>query len=547
MMSLNVGQRLQIMAATAMIALVVLAASGTYVASSLHGSMDYIYSNTLQSIQAIDSINEKFLKIRLNALYHFLQKDADKKAASEAQISKLKEQIREELVRYEKEFVSDPKDKELFEKEKGFFETYFVEIEPALERSRANDEEGIWSNVKKATAGMTKLSETITEHKKYNEQLAESHYKQATASASLGRSISLVLVVISLLVVGGISFVVVREIRSRMNRLSAFINNVSQTLDFTPRIKVTRLDELGSSGDAFNRLLDRLQDNLKSISHSTQSVAMAAHQLATTSEQVATTAYQQSEAASGMAATVEEITVSINHVADRAQEANRLSSESGQLAVSGEKIIGQTTSDIHDIEATVHDAAKLIHELEQQGQQIANVVQVIKEVADQTNLLALNAAIEAARAGEQGRGFAVVADEVRKLAERTSSSTQEISATIDAMKRSASNAVLGMEGVVDKVTQGVERSKKANTAIQQIGESSRATVEMVEEIASAIQEQGSATNSIAGHVERIAQMSEESSAAAENSSQAARNLDHLAADMLAIVSAYRLDGGAAER
>jgi len=161
-------------------------------------------------------------------------------------------------------------------------------------------------------------------------------------------------------------------------------------------------------------------------------------------------------------------------------------------------------------------------------------------VADQTNLLALNAAIEAARAGEQGRGFAVVADEVRKLAERTSASTSEIAGTVDAMRSNAGSAVASMHGVVSKVAHGVERAQAANDSIKQIGDGSRNAVAMVEEIASAIREQGSATNNIATQVERIAQMSEESSAAAGNSAQTAQELDGLAADMQRIVSSYRL-------
>jgi methyl-accepting chemotaxis protein len=197
-------------------------------------------------------------------------------------------------------------------------------------------------------------------------------------------------------------------------------------------------------------------------------------------------------------------------------------------------------ADIQAIADTVNAAADLIRGLEQHSQEISNVVSVIKEVADQTNLLALNAAIEAARAGEQGRGFAVVADEVRKLAERTSSSTQEIANTIVTMRNSAGDAVASIETVVEKVNQGVITAQEANNAIRQIGESSRAAVAMVEEITSAIREQGSATNNIAIQVEKIAQMSEESSAAAGHSADAAKDLDRLATGMQQIVSTYKL-------
>ncbi|MEO8409568.1 MAG: methyl-accepting chemotaxis protein [Propionivibrio sp.] len=241
-----------------------------------------------------------------------------------------------------------------------------------------------------------------------------------------------------------------------------------------------------------------------------------------------------------MAATVEEMTVSINQVADRAQEARTLSADSERLAGTGEEVTGQTADDIQAIEQTVNQAAELIHGLELHSQNITSVVTVIKEVAEQTNLLALNAAIEAARAGEHGRGFAVVADEVRKLAERTSSSTLQIAHSIDAMRSSAGDAVGSMQAVVSRVGHGVERAQQANATIRQIGSHSRNALAMVDEISTAIREQGSATNAIAAQVERIAQMSEESSAAAGHSARSAHDLDALAAQMQQIVSAYRL-------
>ena len=182
----------------------------------------------------------------------------------------------------------------------------------------------------------------------------------------------------------------------------------------------------------------------------------------------------------------------------------------------------------------------LIHGLDEHSQQISSIVAVIKEVAHQTNLLALNAAIEAARAGEQGRGFAVVADEVRKLAERTATSTTKISSTVESMRTSAGGAVVTMQGVVTTVEQGVSRAQEANAAIREIGEGSRSAVAMVEEITDAIREQGSATNSIANQVDKMAHMAEESSAAAGASAEAAKTLDRLAADMQRIVSHYKL-------
>jgi methyl-accepting chemotaxis protein len=217
-----------------------------------------------------------------------------------------------------------------------------------------------------------------------------------------------------------------------------------------------------------------------------------------------------------------------------------MSRRSGEIASEGQAVIQDTVSEINGIAERVRDASEQIDQLARESANIGAVVNVIKEVADQTNLLALNAAIEAARAGEQGRGFAVVADEVRKLAERTSQSTQEIGALISTIQQGAEAAVSRMREVVGRVGQGVEKAGLAGGAIQQIRDGSGRVVDMVEDISLAIREQSTASLNISQQVERIAQMSEEASDAAGHTADAASQLQGLAKQMQVAVARYRV-------
>ena len=248
----------------------------------------------------------------------------------------------------------------------------------------------------------------------------------------------------------------------------------------------------------------------------------------------------QSEAAASMAASVEQMTVSINHISERARDTQTVSTQTGDLSREGAAVVRRSADEMEQIADSVNQSAESVRKLGEQSKEIAHIVSVIKDIADQTNLLALNAAIEAARAGEQGRGFAVVADEVRKLSEKTAGSTSEIAGMIDAIAAGTQEAVGTMERGVTKVGAGVALAREAGESINRIEAGSGRVLEAVNDISGALREQSQASNDIAKHVERIAQMSEENSIAVKETANASHSLESLAGALQRSISRFRV-------
>ena len=369
--------------------------------------------------------------------------------------------------------------------------------------------------------------------------VAKQEYEAAVARYHFARDLTIGLVAVAalalLLLAALLSRAIVRPLRATSDAALAIASG-----DVTAAMPAARGDEVGDMVVQLTRMRDNLFEMVYSIRRNAEALGRDAGELTTSAGVAARSAEEQSESASSMAAAVEEMSVSIDQVGEHAREAHDISHQSGEASRQGGEVILRAADGMSLIADTVTGSAETIRALEGYSSEISAIVGVIKEIADQTNLLALNAAIEAARAGEQGRGFAVVADEVRKLAERTSSSTQQIGGMIERIQSGARKAVTEMEASVAQVGEGVRTAQAAGNSVAGIQDGTRRVTQSVDDIVLALKEQGVAAQDIAQNVERIAQMCEENSAVARQTSAAAERLNDMAAALRADAGRFRV-------
>ncbi len=439
--------------------------------------------------------------------------------------------------------VTDPKAREILEKAKAE-RTRYIEGQDklmALIETDTPEESRRFLNGELRPI-LLRYQGALSEFNQYqNDQVtragvtAHQHYANA-------RTLSLMVVAIALAASIALALWVIRSVTGPLGGEPATAREVIERIaagDLTGAIPV-RTGDNHSLMAATHVMQASLRRMLGDLRNNTESVAAAAQEMASTSSQIAVATARQSEAASSMAAAVEEMTVSISHVSDSAREAHGVTTQTGKLSQEGNRAIEDTVAEMQRISATVDEASRTIREMGDSSERISGIVGVIREVAEQTNLLALNAAIEAARAGEQGRGFAVVADEVRKLAERTAKATTEISEMIVAVQNSAHQAVATMDQTVTRVEGGVSLARHTSESILAIDEGAQRVLGTVTDISNALREQSVASNDIATNVESIAQMSEENSAAIRSAADTAAHLEKLAADTRSTIATFRL-------
>jgi methyl-accepting chemotaxis protein len=392
---------------------------------------------------------------------------------------------------------------------------------------------------KDAAPFAAKEKETSGVQVKSQEESIKKAYDTAVTNYERQRLLMLISGALAFLLGLGGAVFLINNFVTRLNRVSVAMGRVADG-DLSTEIKIFAKDEIGDLGRAINRTLESMRAMVTSIRDTAAQVASASTQLYATSEQIATGAEEVAAQASTVATASEEMTSTSSEIAKNCLLAVESSKQAGDSAETGAMVVQETVAEMGRIAERVKESAQTVESLGARSDQIGEIVGTIEDIADQTNLLALNAAIEAARAGEQGRGFAVVADEVRALAERTTKATKEIGAMIKAIQVETKSAVASMEQGVSEVEKGTVDAAKSGEALREILEQANSVTMQINQIATAAEEQTATTNEITSNIQQITEVVHETAKGSQESASAANQLSRLAEELQELVNRFRL-------
>lgn len=336
------------------------------------------------------------------------------------------------------------------------------------------------------------------------------------------------------------AFFTIKSITGPLSELKEKFTRIADG-NFAVEIRTDRKDEIGELLKSVDLMKMKLKGNILKILDASNQLSSASEELSATVLQIAKRVDDQATKTDQVATAMTEMSQTVLDIAKNSSNIASSATDALNIAEEGREVVNRTSIEVKEIANKVSETSNVIQSLGEQSKQIGDIVNVIKEIADQTNLLALNAAIEAARAGEQGKGFAVVADEVRKLAEKTTKATEQISERIKTIQDETVVAVSAMQESLQKVETGVSLSQEAENALLKIVNSVNSLQSMVQQIASATEEMSMVSEQISGDIEVVANVSKETTSATGQISQASQDLAKLSMDLKTIVSQFKLE------
>lgn len=522
------------------ICLLMLGLSGLslYKISEVHKSTVELETDWLPSIRQAGKIDATLLRLRLEALHYTADGD-DKKAGSIIKMGKLKKELDEQINAYA-ELVSNPEEQALYndimQGLKRYEETLDVLI--AQSETRSTQESTVYINtvtVPLATALQTSIDNLIS----VNDSGATQSGLVAQTQYDQGFTFTIAIMIGTIILSMFIAFLFTHSISAPVKKLMQSIKQISEG-DLKSTVEVSGKDELTELQLSTDAMLQSLKSTIQHISDSSGQLAAAAEEMSSITEESLSGIQKQNMQTEQAATAVNQMTAAVEEVARNAVAASQYTQDSEKSAVIGKDKVAETIKSIKQLSQTVQQTTLEIEGLATQTQDIAKVLDVIRSIAEQTNLLALNAAIEAARAGEQGRGFAVVADEVRALAHRTQTSTLEIEQMVKGIQSGSAKAVHSMVQSNGEAVLTLTIAQEANIAIGDIASAVSDINERNLLIATASEEQAHVSRSVDQNLVSIRDLSIQSSSAASQTSIASTELSKLAVGLNRLVSRFAL-------
>lgn len=450
------------------------------------------------------------------------------------------EKLQKELVAYEKLADAD-EEKKLLVEFRQVWAAYLAEYPKIIQFALAGkvDEEVSKAIMGGSSKTFNQCLEVLAKMKKINLEQSQAASKKAYDLTSSTRIWIIVLISACILISITLVLLFARALTAPLKRLATDAGQVASG-DLGVEVKVDSHDEIGQLAESFEKMISSLREMIGMLADSSSQVSDSAAEMQDSAVQMADGAERVAIQATTVATASEEMSATSGDIAQNCQMAAESAQRANQAALHGASVVEKSIEVMQRIAERVQSSATTVDTLGKRSDEIGAIVGTIEDIADQTNLLALNAAIEAARAGEQGRGFAVVADEVRALAERTTRATREIGQMIKAIQQETKSAVAAMEEGVSEVEQGTQEAARSGEALRRIQDEINDVNMQVQQIATAAEEQTATTSEISSNIHQITDVAQSSVEGARKTSNAAQHLTRLADELQRLVSQFKL-------
>lgn len=505
----------------------------------LRESEQDVETNWMASIREIGKMQAGILRLRLESIRITVTTDEQQRQTRIASLSGYRSTVQNTITNYEP-LVTGPAERELYQPVANDVQQYFKlldELEPLL---RSGDNAAAITLINTRISPMTNtLQDKLTKLADFNDEGAKRSGLDAAATYSNGVTLVIGLLVVTIILTVVLAAVLTRSITAPISEALAVAERIAGS-DLSREIGISGRDEAGRLLAALAKMQSNLRETIASIADSSTQLASASEEMTAVTEDASRGLVRQNDEVNQAATAVTEMSAAVDEVARNAEAAAQSSRESMEFTHSGIENVAQTLKAIENLASNVASTGEQVKALSGRAQDISKVVEVIRAIAEQTNLLALNAAIEAARAGEQGRGFAVVADEVRALAHRTQQSTQEIEQMIAAIQADSTQAVSAMNVSAQMANSSISVAQNADLSLKQIAEAITQINERNLLIATASEEQAQVAREADQNLTSIRELSVQSSAGASQTASACGEMANLAIELNRLVARFKV-------